>query len=60
VKVFNGLGDLSNHVSTEVFAKVGQSDDLVEELASRAKFENDVIVLAGLGEVDQFRDVGVI
>lgn len=60
MKIFDGLCDLGDHMSTEILAEVCQSDDLVEELASGAKFENDIVVLPGLGEVDQFGDVGVI
>jgi hypothetical protein len=32
----------------------------VEELASRAQLENDVVVLSGLGEFDELDDVWVV
>ena len=32
----------------------------MEELASRAQLENDVVVLSGLGEVDELDDVWVV
>jgi hypothetical protein len=32
----------------------------VEKLATRTKLENDVVILAGFGKVDQFHDVGVV
>ena len=47
-------------MSTEIFAEVGQPNDLVEELATRAEFQNDVVVLARLGEIDQPDDIRVI
>ena len=47
-------------MSTEVFAEVGQPNNLVEELAARAEFQNNIVVLARLGKVDQLDDVRVI
>ena len=32
----------------------------MEELSARAQFENDVVVLPGLGEVDEADDVGMV
>lgn len=60
VEIFNRIGDLANDVSAEILAKVCQSNDLMEKLASGAELENNVVVLSRLGEVDQFGDVGVI
>lgn len=47
-------------MSTEIFTEVCQPNNLVEELATRAELENDVVVLGRLGEVDQLDDIGVI
>lgn len=60
MQILQGLGNLDYDMATQVFAEVCQSDDLVEELASRAKLKNDIVVLSGFGEVDEFDDVGVI
>ena len=60
MKVFNGVGDLSNDVTAQIFAEIGQSHDLMEKLAPRAEFQNDVVVLARFGEIDQLDDIGVI
>lgn len=60
MKIFNGFGDLLNDVSAEILTEVGQSHDLMEELASGAKLQDDVVILAGFGEIDQLDDVGVV
>ncbi len=39
-------------VSREILAEVGQTHNLVKELASRAKFEDNVVILSRFGEVD--------
>jgi hypothetical protein len=60
MQVFNGLGHLENHVSTQIFAKVCQSHDLVEQLSARAELENDVVILPRFGKVHQLDDIGVV
>ena len=60
VKVLDGLGDLEDNMSTQILAEVGQAHDLVKEFAARAEFEDDVIVLRGLGEADQPDDIRMI
>lgn len=60
MQIFNRFGNLKNDMPTEIFAKVGQSHDLVEELAAGAELEDDVVILAGFGKVDQFGDIGVV
>jgi hypothetical protein len=60
MKIFNCFRNLGDHVSAEILAEIRQADDLMEKLASRTELENDVVVLSGLGEIDQFSDVGVI
>jgi hypothetical protein len=47
-------------VPRKILGEVGQADDLVEQLATRTQLENDVVVLLGFGEVDEFDNVGVI
>jgi hypothetical protein len=47
-------------MSAEIFAEVGESDDLMEELAARTQLQDDVVVLLGFGEVDQSDDIGMI
>lgn len=60
VQVFHGFRNLRNDVSTEILAEVGQPDDLMEELAARAKLQDNVVVLTGFGEVDEFDDIGMV
>lgn len=72
VEITDAVSNLHDHVARELFGKVGELDDLVEELAalhepegvSEAECRNDVlegeeIVLAGLGKVEQAHDAGV-
>lgn len=60
VEVLDGLGDLGDDMATEILREIGQTDDLVEQLPTGAEFEDDVIILARLGEVDEFNDVGMV
>ena len=60
VQILKRIRHLHDHVSAQVFAKVRQANDLVEELASRAQLEDEEVVLLGLGELDQADNVGVI
>ena len=47
-------------MTAQVFAEVGQSNDLMEELAPRAKLKDDVVILARFGEVDEPDNVRMI
>jgi hypothetical protein len=60
MQIFNGLCNLNNHVSAQIFAKVCQSHDLVEQLSTGAELENNVVVLSRFGKVHQLDDVGVV
>jgi len=60
VEVFQGVGNLRDDMSRQVLAKVRESHNLVEQLATGCQLENDVVVLPRLGEIDQFNDIGVI
>lgn len=60
MEVFNGIGNLYNHMLAEVLAKISQSHDLREQFPSRAQFENDVAKLAAFDEVDQLNYVGMV
>lgn len=60
MQVFNGLRDLENHVSAQVFAKVCQSHDLVEQLSTGAELENNVVILPRFRKVNQLDDIGVV
>jgi hypothetical protein len=60
VQVLQCLGDLDDGVSRKILGKVGQADDLVEQLATGTQLEDDVVVLLGFGEVDEFDNVGVV
>ena len=59
VQVFDGLCHLENDMATQILAKVGQPHDLVEEFPPGTQLEDDIVVLACFGEINQFDDVGV-
>ena len=60
MQVFQRVGDLNDDMSAEIFAEVSQADNLMEKLAARAELQNDVVVLAGFGEIDQLDDIRVV
>lgn len=60
VEIFQSFGDLDNDMARQILAKVRQTHNLVEQLASGGEFEYDVVVLARLGEIDEADDVGVV
>lgn len=60
VEILNCLGDLHNNMATELFTEVGQSHDLMEQLATGAEFEDDIVVLTRLGETNQLDDIRVV
>ena len=60
VEIFQSLGHLNNYVSGQLLAEVCQTHNLVEKLATRRKFENNVVVLSGFGEFDELDNVGVV
>ena len=60
VQVEQRVGDLSYDVARELLAEVGEAHDLVEELAAGRQLEDDVVVLARLGELDELDDVRVV
>lgn len=45
---------------TEIFTEIGQADDLVEQLATRTQLEDDEVMLAGFGKVDEANDIGMV
>ena len=47
-------------MSWKIFAEICKTNDLVEELASGAELEDDVVVLTGFGEFHELDDIGVI
>ena len=51
---------LFDDVSGKVLAEVRKADNLVEEFATWAEFEDDVVILFGFGELDKLDDVGVV
>ncbi len=60
MQILQGLSDLYDDVTTQIFAEVGQSNNLMEELASWAEFKDDVVVLARFGKVDELDNIRVI
>jgi hypothetical protein len=45
MQILDCLRDLSNDMSTEILAEVGQSHNLMEKLAAWAKLKDDVVIL---------------
>jgi hypothetical protein len=60
MQILKCIGNLSDDVPGQVFAKIRKTDDLVEKLAARAQFKNNEIVLPRFGEVDEFNDIWVV
>lgn len=60
VQVLERSGDADDDMARQLFAEVGQSYDLVEQLATGGQLQDDVVVLLGLGKFDELDDVGVI
>lgn len=52
--------DLSNDMTTQVFAEIGQTNDLMEQFASRAQLKHDIVILPRFGKVNQSDDIGMI
>jgi hypothetical protein len=60
VQVEQGLGDLNDDVAAQIFAKVGQADDLMEKFTPWAQLKDDKVVLSRLGERHELDNVWVI
>ena len=60
MQILQSLRHLQDNMPRQLFAEVGESDDLVKELTARAELEDDVVVLSRFGEVDQADDIGMV
>lgn len=60
MKILDGFGDLDDNVTAEVFTEIGQAHNLMEQFAPWTQFQNDIVVLARLGEFDEFDNIRVI
>jgi hypothetical protein len=60
MQILQSLGNLGDNVPREMFAKVGEANDLMEELSTRGQLKNDVIILPRFRKVYEFDDVGMI
>ena len=60
VEVKQRIGNLSNDMTTQGFAEICQAYNLVEKFTAWAQLEDNVIVLARLGEVNEPDDIGMI
>ena len=60
MQIFQSFGDLDDDMTRQLLAEVREAHNLVEQLASGGEFEDDVVVLAGFGEIEEFYDVGVV
>ena len=52
--------NLDDHMPTKIFGEICQTHNLVEQLASRGKLKDDIVVLSRFGKVDKLDDVRVI
>lgn len=60
MQILQSLCYLCDNMPGEILAEVRQTHNLVEQLAARCQFKDDVVVLARLGEVDKLDDVGMV
>lgn len=60
MQILKRFSYLNDYVPTQVLAKVGQSNYLVEELSARAQFQNDEVVLRRLRERNEFDDIRMV
>lgn len=60
MQVLQRLCNLCDDVPRQFLTEVCETDDLVKQFAAGRQFEDYVVVLARLGEVDEFDDVGVV
>lgn len=60
MEVLEGLGHLDNDMSRKLFAKICETNNLVEQLTTRGELENNVVIRLGFRKVDELDDVGMI
>lgn len=60
VQILQRLRHLKDDVPRKVLTEVGETNDLMKEFSTRAKFEDDEIILPGFVKVDEFDDIRVI
>lgn len=60
MQILQRFSNLYDDVSAQIFTKISQTNDLVEEFAARTQFEDDVIILLRFGKVDEPDDIGVV
>jgi hypothetical protein len=60
MQILQCLSNLHNDVPRKLLAKVRQTNDLVKEFASGTKFEDDIVILPALGEVDESNNVWMV
>ena len=60
VEILQSLGNLRNDMSRKILAEVGQTDNLMKQLATWAEFKHDVVVLPRFLKFDKLDNVGVV
>lgn len=60
MQILQSLRNLQNYMPRKVFTEICKTDDLVEELATGAQLQDDVVVLSRFREVDETDDVRVV
>jgi hypothetical protein len=45
MEIQQGICNLYNDMPTQIFAEIGQADNLMEQLAARTEFKDNVVVL---------------
>jgi len=53
MQIFQSLRDLKDDMTAQILAEICQPDDLMEQLASRGKLQDNVVVLTRFGKVDE-------
>lgn len=60
VQVLQRPGHSDDDMARQLLAEVGQSYDLVEQLATGGQLQHNVVVLLGFGKFNELDDVGVV
>lgn len=60
VQVLQRPSHSDDDMARQLLAEVGQSYDLVEQLATGGQLQHNVVVLLGFGKFNELDDVGVV
>ncbi len=60
MQVLQRSRNLNDDVPREILAEIGKTNDLVEELTTRAKLKDDIVVLSGFGKIYELDNILVV